>query len=608
MANNSDSEFPKLYYMIADILIFALITLQVSSQILPGLGLGQPGAQVTPPAQNQAVIDEQLQRQLDNIFNTGQIITAAATTTIPLSAVETQVPSTEQIPKNTEKMSSKVPTMTLNAPISPSSIAQSSHNETKTTKPKSAKEAIHTTTGVPVVMDSIGGRPKIGPVHDPGQNRSQPLEITDSSGTRSTNNTISSAKSNPSNGISTGNTKPKEKEEDLPELMISGSSSPVVLTKEDKAPPKDGQKPGEIVATHDADLTPFQNSGGTSPADSVVKTPDKLPPLQASGVDVPQMQPEPPATPVQGTSEKGSTEATTNTGDNDEPPPITLSDGIPKEEMPQMIATSKFPNVTVKKEEDKIPFCWKQHYPRGAGTIPNQCDGGKIRQGLLCHNTCKEGYVGVGFLCWEKCPDGYRNGIRCVRHKPFHLKKRKRYRRGIGTHMVCPPDRENRSGLCYKKCKPKYKGIATVCWGTCPADQPFNCGASCAKDWMSCGGAVFKMAFSTAELIANLILVAITAGEWIAIKPAITAAATSAKFTAAELRAAKFQVQKHLFNKMIGGTLGIKERMMYRGIDEMVGSAISGKPFEWGKLDPTGIRAVVKSFKKPVCEYKKDEL
>lgn len=46
-------------------------------------------------------------------------------------------------------------------------------------------------------------------------------------------------------------------------------------------------------------------------------------------------------------------------------------------------------------------FCAKDTITRGAGTIPNECPPGQIRDGLLCYPQCKDGYHGVGPVCWE---------------------------------------------------------------------------------------------------------------------------------------------------------------------------------------------------------------
>lgn len=34
----------------------------------------------------------------------------------------------------------------------------------------------------------------------------------------------------------------------------------------------------------------------------------------------------------------------------------------------------------------------------------------------------------------------------------------------------CPPGKENNAGLCYKACKPGYKGVGPVCWAVTPKD------------------------------------------------------------------------------------------------------------------------------------------
>ena len=442
---------------------------------------------------------------------------------------------------------------------------------------------------------------------------------------------------------------PKDKipESKLPELTISGSTAPIVFTKDDSKE----QKGGKLEASNGVSIPTAQNSGGTG--STIVVPPKKLPPLAASGgVPLPPMPlsgepqtetsadsnssttasdtenndstdpdelpplivsegpPLPlsgePKTETSGDSNSSTTASDTENSDPDELPPLIVSDGIPDKEIPSIVAEKNgLLNSTERKlYKEEIDFCWKSHYPRGAGKVPNHCPQNTTRKGLLCHDNCKPGYKGVGFVCWKDCPIGYHNDpMTCRSTNPLHITRREHYRRGVGKPMICPPDREFKRGLCYKKCKKGYTGIATVCWAPCtdPA-MPFNCGASCAKNALRCGGGIFDMVFSTSELIANIVMVVITLGAWNAAKPAIEAAALSAKFTVAELQAAKWAVKKHLFKKMIGGTLGIKERLMFRTLDEVIGSALSGKPFEWGRLDPTGVRAVVKAFKRPICK------
>ena len=280
--------------------------------------------------------------------------------------------------------------------------------------------------------------------------------------------------------------------------------------------------------------------------------------------------------------------------------PITTSNGIPLAGFAKNLNVTHV-NVTepIKAPSNNItsPHCWKAHYSRGVGTIPNRCTGGKVRQGLLCHQPCKPGYKGVGFMCWEDCPEGYhKRGITCRRMKPLRVIIRKRYKRGIGSHMVCPPEKENRAGLCYHKCREGYVGLASTCWASCTGGLPRNCGAYCSANVLSCAYGVFNMIYTTSDLVANVIAIVATAGTAIAARAAIKAGKKA-------MEEAVESVVSNMFKyAAFSHTNGIFDRFKLRLIEGIVYSAAAGEPFDWGSLDPSGAQAVLKAFRLPVCQ------
>ena len=260
-----------------------------------------------------------------------------------------------------------------------------------------------------------------------------------------------------------------------------------------------------------------------------------------------------------------------------------------------------------------VDYCWKKHYGRGFGKIPHSCPPGKELQSLLCHEPCKQGYRGVGFLCWKDCPDGYHNdGLTCRRPKPLHITARQSYSRGVGTARICSPDQENRAGLCYKKCKPGFKGIGPTCWEICSGEHSHNCGATCATGKTSCFNGVLNMGASALELIANIGLLVMTLGTSAAVSAATKAGIESADIAAegigataklisniptTELRA----IQNQVADKLMDASKDISQATALRAAEQVVSSGMSGSRMDWTFLDPTGIASVVKAFKRPSC-------
>lgn len=125
-------------------------------------------------------------------------------------------------------------------------------------------------------------------------------------------------------------------------------------------------------------------------------------------------------------------------------------------------------------------------YGRGAGHISKEkCEksddhgakkNGCEKYGLLWYPKCDHNYHHVGCcVCSPNCPSDFKDiGISC--QKPTHD-------RGVGVPISeCASDHPDKdAGLCYKKCPPGFKGIATVCWGKCPPDNFTDAGVDCTK-------------------------------------------------------------------------------------------------------------------------------
>ena len=143
-------------------------------------------------------------------------------------------------------------------------------------------------------------------------------------------------------------------------------------------------------------------------------------------------------------------------------------------------------------KDSNATFCEKGSYGRGVGypwkfkdkPLPNldaardrcQRDNpqGCEKNGLIWYPKCRAGYHAVGCcVCSQDCPADFKDtGATC--EKP-------RYSRGLGTPLVCPPEKERGGALCYNKCNPGYQGVANVCWATCPAGWK-DTGTQCEKD------------------------------------------------------------------------------------------------------------------------------
>jgi hypothetical protein len=124
-------------------------------------------------------------------------------------------------------------------------------------------------------------------------------------------------------------------------------------------------------------------------------------------------------------------------------------------------------------------FCWRDFCGRGVGTIPESCEAGRDRIGLLCYSQCPVNMQRFGFDCYSVCPPGMRDdGLFC---------RLAEYGRGAGypwqfgdslnldgAWARCNHDKpggcEQNGAIIYPKCKPGYTNVG--CCICRPASTP----------------------------------------------------------------------------------------------------------------------------------------
>ncbi len=91
--------------------------------------------------------------------------------------------------------------------------------------------------------------------------------------------------------------------------------------------------------------------------------------------------------------------------------------------------------------------------------MSSHCPTGKIKQSGLCYKPCPKNMKPVGPVCWGVCPSGFTDtGVDCLKHSYVEA-----------PHpLICPSDKHEDAGLCYKPCRSHFKGVGPVCWGECP--------------------------------------------------------------------------------------------------------------------------------------------
>lgn len=231
------------------------------------------------------------------------------------------------------------------------------------------------------------------------------------------------------------------------------------------------------------------------------------------------------------------------------------------------------------------------------------------KSGEIMYPKCKKGFKPFGCcVCSPICPSGMLDiGVSCQKQS---------YGRTAGTPMKCASGLQEDAGLCYPKCKPGYYGVGPVCWQKCPANQPVDCAAGCAKSIADCVEKTASMVTAVGELAANIItmgstskLTAAKAGLKTALKAGDKIAAKAAlKLTVKEFvdgfeRLTTKIVAKKLKEKFkkesvkwvaeeyakVQMKLVLQEEFSVEDLRDLAG------------LDPTGVAEVVNAFWQPIC-------
>ena len=162
---------------------------------------------------------------------------------------------------------------------------------------------------------------------------------------------------------------------------------------------------------------------------------------------------------------------------------------------------------------DDGAFCAKpEPYGRGAGYpwkfgdalddsgMKSRCEaangaGNCEKDGAIFYPKCKANFHKVGCcICSPDCPSGMADiGVSCTK---------KTSTRGGGSVPNCGSGLKYDAGLCYEGCPRDFDGVGPLCWGKCPPDFPFACGAGCAVNEAACAAAVTEMTLETVSFAA----------------------------------------------------------------------------------------------------------
>ena len=268
----------------------------------------------------------------------------------------------------------------------------------------------------------------------------------------------------------------------------------------------------------------------------------------------------------------------------------------------------------------------------------------------IVYEACKAGYEQapvVTNLCTPSCPSPMTDGgIFCAKHT---------YTREASL-MSCDAGAVNDAGLCYEGCKPGFAGVGPVCWNSCPAKLPYNCGAGCAADKATCDGAIVDQVLSPVIAAGSIALAVVTAGGSTGATAGAKAGGSAgkaagtvaAKMAAREgfkaglkagvkeaLKAGFKTIGKELIvdaaigaglsTVIWGGTKIASQVKMKDALKEMIQAKVVGSisdervdavvetmmtgaeaqnpasDFPWSSLDPTGIADIVIAYNYPIC-------
>ena len=129
-------------------------------------------------------------------------------------------------------------------------------------------------------------------------------------------------------------------------------------------------------------------------------------------------------------------------------------------------------------------FCWKETYPRDAGTLPQHCEDHQeiIAGGVYCYDKCEDGWERFGYDCHKSCPSGWEDhGLLC--NKPSSVYSRAHspgcqwvsstsywpHWAGLecGGSVCSSQNKEDIAGQCYEYCPSGYDTIGFLCSANC---------------------------------------------------------------------------------------------------------------------------------------------
>ncbi len=165
---------------------------------------------------------------------------------------------------------------------------------------------------------------------------------------------------------------------------------------------------------------------------------------------------------------------------------------------------------------DDGAYCFKpDSYGRGAGYpwqfgdalnddgMRGRCErdhgaGNCEKDGAIYYPKCRANFHKVGCcVCSPDCPPNTTDiGVSC--QKASHT-------RGVGVVPGCGSGLSYDAGLCYEGCPRDFDGVGPICWGKCPSDYPFACGAGCAVNEAACAAAVTEMTVETVSAAASML-------------------------------------------------------------------------------------------------------
>lgn len=142
-------------------------------------------------------------------------------------------------------------------------------------------------------------------------------------------------------------------------------------------------------------------------------------------------------------------------------------------------------------EWENSPFCWKESYGRGVGTIPTKapdCPKGSFYDPYQSCWTCPSGKPRTLFYPVDHTT------MACGNIFTGYAKATK-----VKDVNVCGAGKTLNAGLCYPACRTGHVGVGPVCWANCPASHPTPCGMGCAKSKLFCDQAITEQVLSVVE-------------------------------------------------------------------------------------------------------------